>query len=295
MGARLVRFAQLSRRLRAPPEIVSTRRRPPAARHRPRARARRPARAQPRRAPRAARRRRRRARRTARPGGRRSAAAAPRPRCPRRARRATTPAARASPAALASPRAVAMPMRSPVNVPGPTPTAIASSSPNSTPASSITLAIAGISSRACAGALAQAGGRRLHLEARAVGAQHAGGAGGCRGVDAEQRHSIVDRDTPPVAAEVLQQHPRGDALEGGLADGGPLDERDPLGGQVVVQQRRVLARERAEPVQVEVGDLRRPAQDVADREGRARDGALDARARGRRRARRSSCRCPARR
>ena len=62
-----------------------------------------------------------------------------------------------------------------------------------------------------------------------------------------------------VPARVLEQDAGGHALELGLRHRRPLDEGDPVGRQVVVEQGRVLARERAQPVEVEVGDLGRAA------------------------------------
>jgi hypothetical protein len=78
------------------------------------------------------------------------------------------------------------------------------------------------------------------------------------------------------SAQVLQQHPRRDPFEGGLDHGRPLDERDPLRGQIVVEQSRILAGERAEPVEVEVRHLGRAAQHVPEREGGAGHGPVHA-------------------
>ena len=71
---------------------------------------------------------------------------------------------------------------------------------------------------------------------------------------------------------------RDDAAVGqlGLGHGGPLDEGDRAGGEVVVEQGRVLAGEALEAVEVEVGDGQPPAVvALADREGRRGDRALD--------------------
>jgi hypothetical protein len=54
---------------------------------------------------------------------------------------------------------------------------------------------------------------------------------------------------------VLEDHAGGDpaeALQHGLADRGPLDERDAPGPHVILQERRILAVQRGEAVQVEV-------------------------------------------
>ncbi len=70
-----------------------------------------------------------------------------------------------------------------------------------------------------------------------------------------------DRDPAGVAAGVLERDARGDRDAGLgerlLGDRRPLDEGDPLGAEVVGQQRRVLVVEAAEAVEVEVRDRRR--------------------------------------
>ena len=73
----------------------------------------------------------------------------------------------------------------------------------------------------------------------------------CRSRGAFTRSSIRRR-SPPRCSSRTRAATRSRA---GSATRRPLDERDPLRGQVVVQQRRVLARERAEPVEVEVRHL----------------------------------------
>ena len=161
-------------------------------------------------------------------------------------------------------------MRRPVKPPGPTPTAIASSS-----------ASPGRSSPAPRAARAAARGRarggpagrraRLVLEGRAVAAQHAGRAGGRGGVEAEHVHSIGDRrrrSPPPCSRRTRGRGPPELALGRRVR---PLHERDPLGGEVVVEQGGVLAGQRAEAVQVEVGHLQAAGVDLADGEGGARD------------------------
>ena len=67
-----------------------------------------------------------------------------------------------------------------------------------------------------------------------------------------------DLDLAPVATRVADldppRHPHPVALERLGADLGPLDERDRVGGQVVVEQPRLLGAEPAEAVEVEVRD-----------------------------------------
>src|SRR4051812_25247845 len=65
------------------------------------------------------------------------------------------------PAASAIPRAAEMPTRSPVKLPGPVVTAMRSISRNSTPASSMTLAISGISASACPRAIGRVSDARM--------------------------------------------------------------------------------------------------------------------------------------
>ena len=69
-----------------------------------------------------------------------------------------------------------------------------------------------------------------------------GGAGGVEVSRPSTFTSISIR--APVAARVLEPHPRGHPRQRVLRDLGPLDEADPLGRQVVVQQLRVLAGQR---------------------------------------------------
>ena len=69
--------------------------------------------------------------------------------------------------------------------------------------------------------------------------------------------------------------PRRAASRPAVGDLGPLDERDAVGGRVVGEQRRVLAVEVAEPVQVEVGDGDGAVVAAPDRERRARHRAGD--------------------
>jgi hypothetical protein len=75
---------------------------------------------------------------------------------------------------------------------------------------------------------------------------------------------------------VLEPDPRHDSRQRRLDGLGPFDEGDPLRGQVVVQQRRVLARERAKPVEVEMRHLPAPGEQLADRERGTRDRPLHA-------------------
>ena len=64
---------------------------------------------------------------------------------------------------------------------------------------------------------------------------------------------------------MLDPHARGDALERRLGDLGPFEEGDAVGREVVVEQGRVLGGERAEAIEVEVGDLGVAAEQVPDR------------------------------
>ena len=175
----------------------------------------------------------------------------------------------------------------------PHPTAIASRSPYPSPARAITVGHRGHQLARVRRAARQARRAGHDLEDLAVGAQDAGGARRGRGVDAEQAHETVD--APAVAAQVLDPHPRGDPLEGRLRRRGPLDEADPVRRQVVVEQRGILAGERAQAVQVEVRHLGSPPASTCPIVKVGLVTGPRPPAPGRRRARRSSCRCPARR
>ena len=102
----------------------------------------------------------------------------------------------------------------------------------------------------------------------------------------------ISRRSPPRWRDL---HAGRHALELRRGRLGPLHEADPLGRQVVVEQRGVLAGQRLQAVEVEVRDLQRAAAvELPDREGRARDRVGDAEGAARRRGRTSSCRCRAR-
>ena len=203
-------------------------------------------------------RRRRRAPRTPRRASRRSAAArepaapiAGRQRRQRGHRPQLEPRARAR-----EPGRWRSPMRSPVKCPGPTPDRdrVEVAEPHAG-ALEQPRAIAGISSRACAG-----------------GASEALGAGAPRSASRRRaarrrpwrRWTVSkpsERSRAPRSAAGRRRRcssrtraaTRSQRL--GSATLRPLDEGDPLGRQVVVQQRGILPRERLEPVEVEVGHL----------------------------------------
>src|SRR5262245_47875773 len=83
-------------------------------------------------------------------------------------------------------------------------------------------------------------------------------------------------DLPPVAAEVGETDPQQmTPRQLRLRHRRPLDEGNGLGVEVVVQQRRILALEPTEPVEVEVGDRQPPAVALTDREGGRGDRPLD--------------------
>src|SRR3954471_684903 len=79
-----------------------------------------------------------------------------------------------------------------------------------------------------------------------------------------------------LLAYMRESHFQGGTAELTLARPGPLDEGDPVGAQVVVEQRRVLVLKALQAVEVEVGDRQPPAHvALADREGGRGDGAGD--------------------
>src|SRR3954470_18423397 len=87
-------------------------------------------------------------------------------------------------------------------------------------------------------------------------------------------HSELDLALIPPSVPEL--HTAGDPVEPGLRGPRPLDERDGVRGDVVVEQGRVLLLELGEPVEVEMGDRHAPAVGVPDREGRRGDRLRDA-------------------
>ena len=166
---------------------------------------------------------------------------------------------RAARAPCASARAVATPIRRPVKVPGPDADRDRRPGPpKPTPARSITAATAGISSRACAGGRGQPLRRGARLEGLAVGAQHAGGAS--RRWRCRSRAASLDRD-PCAGRRPRARAARARATRSSAGSATPGHSTNAIrsGRQVVVEQRRVLAGERLEPVEVEVGDLGRAA------------------------------------
>ena len=97
-----------------------------------------------------------------------------------------------------------------------------------------------------------------------------------RGVLGRARAPVADLDPPPVAAGVGQRDAHRGRAELRFADLGPLDEGDPVGAEVVLEQTRVLAREAREAVEVEVRDRDlRAAVAMPDPERRAGDRIAD--------------------
>ena len=238
------------------------------------------------------------ARRTARRGARRSARGASRLASSPRASAPSEPTGRSgSLLARASARAVATPIRRPVNVPGPDAHGDRVEVAQVAPAAPSTWSIAGSSSAEWPGRPSSAAGSASRSNGSApFGGQQRDARRVGGGVEAEQRHSIVNtrrsrRSAPGVTRAATRPSSSGSATPGHSTK--PIRS----GRQVVVEQRGVLAGQRREPVEVEVGDLRRAvaAVDLADREGRAGHRGRRPRARVPRRARRSSCRCRARR
>src|SRR5680860_1277704 len=91
-----------------------------------------------------------------------------------------------------------------------------------------------------------------------------------------RRRCAAPLDSPSVAVEVSEaelQHPAPGKPR--LCHRRPLDEGDRAGVEVVVEQRRILVLEAAEPVEIEMGDRQATAVAPTDREGGRGDRALD--------------------
>ena len=180
-----------------------------------------------------------------------------------------TPAS-GSPRACASARAVETPIRRPVNEPGPDPDRDRSIRGPAAGRSDRLLDRAEQHRAVQRGGRRRPAGRGLSTGSRAAGHRDRRVRRG--GVEAEdhRRHSTstARADRRRRGRGAPQRRDRAKLARGEL---GPLDERDRVGRQVVVEQARVLAREAAEPVEVEVGDGNVARVAVPDREGRRGD------------------------